>query len=123
MKFTVDGTKYEFDLDSLTLDEGEILEDYAGMTLLQFGEAIQASKVRAIRAMVFIAKRRAGEQVEWADLGTLDLMKLAVSIIEDNDIDLDTATNGADPATADAIAKVLAAKRKTTRKTAVKPAS
>jgi 2-hydroxychromene-2-carboxylate isomerase len=118
MKFSVDGVKYEFDMDSLTLDEGEVIEDYAGMTLEEFMRALEATKVRAIRAMVLIAKRRAGEQVEWADLGALDLMSLAMSIVEDNDIDLAKASNGLDPAAVEALKKALDTKRKARTRTA-----
>jgi 2-hydroxychromene-2-carboxylate isomerase len=117
VKFSVDGVKYEFDMDSLTLDEGEVIEDYAGMSLDEFMKALQATKVRAIRAMVLIAKRRAGEQVEWADLGALDLMSLAVSIVEDNDIDLEKASNGMDPEAVAALTKAMDAKRKARTRT------
>ena len=107
VKFTIDGTRYDIELDSLTLDEGEILEDYAKCADLQgFVDALRHTRVRAIRALVLIAKRRAGEQVEWADLGSLDLLDLAASIITDNDIDMSAALqNGAD---GEALAKFLA---------------
>lgn len=84
MKFTVDGKGYEFDLETLSLDEGEILEDYARIEVKDFMDALKATKVRAIRALVYIAKRRAGEDVRWADLGSLDLMGLAQSMVTEN---------------------------------------
>ncbi len=112
MKFTINGTQYDVELDTLTLDEGEILEDYAKCAGLQdFVTALQQTRVRAIRALVLIAKRRAGETVEWADLGSLDLMDLAVSIIEDNGVDLSAASAGQSPADAAALAEFIAGRR------------
>lgn len=93
MKFTIEGTQYDVDLENLTLDEGEWIEDYARCPggLREFVQALKETRVRAIRVLVLIAKRRAGEQVEWADLGGLDLMDLAASIIQDNGIDVSAA--------------------------------
>lgn len=112
MKFTVDGVGYDIDLESLSLDEGEIIEDYAGSTIAEFADALRAVKVRPIRALVLIAKRRAGEDVEWADLGNLDLMELAMSIIEDNGVDLSVVGAGQDPAAMATLTKMLAARRR-----------
>lgn len=84
VKFTLEGKSYEFDLDSLTMDEGEVIEDYARLEVRDFMDALKATKVRAIRALVFIAKRRAGEDVRWADLGSVDLMGLAKSMVDAN---------------------------------------
>jgi hypothetical protein len=93
MKFTVNGTKYEIEFDSLTLDEGD-----GKTTLGEFTQALKETRVRALRVLVLIAKRRAGETVEWADLGGIDLMELAASIIVDNDIDLSAAATNVEQA-------------------------
>jgi hypothetical protein len=112
MKFSVDGKKYDIELDSLSLDEGEILEDYAKCDDLRaFVTALQRTRVRAIRALVLIAKRRAGETVEWADLGSLDLMDLAASIITENGIDVSEALDGQSPADVTALNTFLEQKR------------
>jgi len=111
VKFRVDGKPYEFDDDSLTFDEAELLEEHAGLTMAEFQPALAATKIRAIRAMVLIAKRRAGEQIEWADLGSMDLVELSLSLIEENDIDLATAANGQNPAAVTALAARLAARK------------
>jgi len=108
VKFTIDGKSYEFDTDTLTFDEAELLEDHAGLTLADFDKALQQSRIRAVRAAVLIAKRRAGEQVEWADLGSLDLIKLSLSLIEENDLDLTQAANGQNPEAVTALAARLA---------------
>jgi hypothetical protein len=112
VKFKVDGTLYDIELESLTLDEGEILEDYAKLTLKEFAPAVMGTRVRALRALVMIAKRRAGEQVEWADLGTVDLMELGLSIIEENDIDIAAADNGENPQAVAQLGEILAQRRK-----------
>ena len=111
MKFTIEGTQYDVDLENLTLDEGEWIEDYARCPggLREFIDALKATRVRAIRVLVLIAKRRAGEQVEWADLGNLDLMELAVSIIQDNGIDMSSAIQ--DSPDGEALAAFLEGKR------------
>lgn len=108
MKFAVGGTSYDIDLDTLTMDEGEVVEDFARCTIAEFPDELKAVRVRAIRALVLIAKRRAGETVEWADLGSMDLMELALSIIDDNDVDL----TGQDPAAVAALADLRAARQK-----------
>lgn len=111
MKFLVDGTKYDFELDSLTFDEAEQVEDFTGYSVVEFGEAVMSSRVRAMRAMVFLSKRRNGETVEWADLGSIDIMELAISIIEENDIDIATAANGANPEAVAALAQTIKARK------------
>jgi hypothetical protein len=119
VKFKVDGKLYTFDDDSLTFDEAELMEECAGLTMAEFQPALAATKIRAIRAMVMIAKRRAGEQVEWADLGSMDLVELSMSLIEENDIDLTTAANGQNEAAVVALTKRLAERKpKNTRKRA-----
>lgn len=110
MKFTIDGKHYDIELDSLTLDEGELIEDHARCSLPEFITAIRETRVRAIRTLVLIAKRRAGETCEWADLGSLDLMDLAASIITDNGIDLTAASEGRDPAEVAALADFMASR-------------
>lgn len=111
MKFRVDGELYDIELESLTLDEGEILEDYAHLSLTEFSTALRQTRVRALRALVLIAKRRAGEAVEWGDLGGLDLMELGLSIIEENNVDLATAANGEDADGVAALNEVLAGRK------------
>lgn len=119
MKFTVDGKHYDFDGDTLTFDEAELLEEHAGLSLDEFLPALQKTRIKAIRAMVLIAKRRAGEQAEWADLGSLDLVELSMSLIEENEVDLTKAANGENAAAVSALSKRLAARKaapKTPRK-------
>lgn len=112
MKFKVAGKSYDFDGESLTFDEAELVEEHAGLELAEFMPALQKTRIKALRAMVLIAKRRAGEQVEWADLGSLDLVELSMSLIEENDLDLATAANGENPAAIAALTERLASRRK-----------
>jgi hypothetical protein len=107
MKFRLDDVVYDFDLDNLTFDEGELVEEYTGYGVVDFGNAVMASRVKAMRAMVFLAKRRNDEEVEWADLGGVDLMELAMSIIEENDIDLATAGNGLNPSAVEELGRQI----------------
>jgi len=101
VKFTLDGKTYDFTLDNLSLDEGEIIEDYARMDMREFMENISSGmpKIRVIRAIVFMAKKRAGEDVRWADLGSVDLMELVVSMFSENVTQAaEAAKAGPDPA-------------------------
>jgi hypothetical protein len=111
VKFRVDGKLYEFDLDSLTFDEAELLEEHTSLGIDEFQAALSATRVKAVRAMVLIGKRRAGEQVEWADLGGLDLVELSMSIIEENGIDIDKARNGENSQAVAALTQRLAARK------------
>lgn len=116
MKFTVDGKTYDFDLDTLTMDEGEVIEDYARIEVRDFMDALKATKVRAIRALVFIAKRRAGEDVRWADLGSMDLMGLAQSMVADNAEPEPVAGEGAAAVASPDAAPVAKLRKATARK-------
>lgn len=113
MKFRVDGKAYEFDLNSLTFDEAELLEESAGLSMQEFTDALMQMKIRAVRAMVLIAKRRSGEKVEWADLGNMDVVELSMSLIEENNIDLTKAANGQNPESVAMLSERLAARKKT----------
>ncbi len=111
MKFRVGNTDYDFDLDHLTMDEGELVDELTGYSVVEFGTAVQESRVKAMRAMVYLAKRRNGEEVDWAALGTIDLMELAMSIIELNDIDIEKAANGQNPAAVADLVKRMQARK------------
>jgi hypothetical protein len=111
MKFRTDGKLYEFDDTSLSFDEAELLEEY-GLSIQEFSQALQQTKLRAIRAMVLIAKRRAGETVEWADLGSMDIVELSLSMVEENNIDITKAANGQNPEAVTALSAKLAERKK-----------
>jgi hypothetical protein len=111
VKFTIDTVHYDFDLEELSFDEAELVEDFTGYTVLDFGQAVMSSRVKALRALVFLAKRRNGEEVEWADLGGIDLLELALSIVTENEIDLSKADNGANPAAVEELGKRIAARK------------
>ena len=111
MKFSIGEEHYDFELDNLTFDEGELVEEYTGYSVVDLGQAVMESRVKAMRAMVFLAKRRNGEDIEWADLGGIDIMELALSIIQENDIDLSKSTNGLNPQAVEDLGQRIAARK------------
>ena len=86
MKFPYNGKTYEFDLDTLTFDEGEVIEDYARLDVREFLDALKQLKMRAIRAALYISMKRAGEEPRWADLGAVDMLALGQAIVDANKV-------------------------------------
>lgn len=84
IKFRVDDTLYEFDETRLLSAEAMYVKKNTGLTLLEFLNGIQLGEPGALTGMVYIAKRRVGEYVKWAELDELDLMELLGSIGREN---------------------------------------
>lgn len=73
-----DGNWYDFDAGRLMVKEARQLEELTGMGLNDFGQGLQRGKVDALVFMIFLAKRRCGEAVRWADFDDLDIAKLEI---------------------------------------------
>lgn len=82
VRFELDGTDYAYDTDTYPLFEARLVKALTGLNAGAYIQGIAAMDEEALAAMVYLAKRRAGEEVEWDDLGTLDLMVLIQSIGE-----------------------------------------
>jgi len=76
MKIRVEGADYEFDDSTLLVEEARLIKKYTGMGLKSFTEASKDGDPDALVAIVYLAKRRAGEAIRWQDLDNLDLAKL-----------------------------------------------
>jgi hypothetical protein len=76
MKFRIEGDDYEFQEDTLTVAEARLIKKHTGMGLKSFVEGSKDGDPDSLAAVVFLAKRRAGEAVRWQDLDSLDLAKL-----------------------------------------------
>lgn len=72
----VKGEWYEFDGNRLLVKEARQLEEHTGMGLREFGDGLQRGKVDAIIFMVYTAKRRAGEAVQWKQFDELNIADL-----------------------------------------------
>lgn len=97
MKISHDGREYEFDMDSLEAHELRAVEQHTGMTFPEWGEGLQRGKVDALVAVVFTAKRRAGDDLEWSDLDNLNVPELMVAMAEVNGLDAEAIARGETP--------------------------
>lgn len=94
MKFRIEGEDLEFEEDTLTVAEARLIKKHTGMGLKSFAEGSKDGDPDALVAIVFLAKRRAGQAVRWQDLDSLDLAKLeAIS----ESVDESPGTDVADP--------------------------
>ncbi|MBP2370219.1 hypothetical protein [Pseudonocardia parietis] len=132
MKIEHDGETYEFDMDSVNAQELRLVEQHADMTFAEWQQGLQRGKVNALVALVFLAKRRAGSDVEWSDLDSLNIQDLLEAMAEVNGVDLDAVERG--EVDVDALAasemdkarqnrEARRAARKTSRTTATAPAA
>ncbi|HEY3261365.1 MAG TPA: hypothetical protein VGJ95_14040 [Pseudonocardiaceae bacterium] len=76
MKIVVEGKPYEWDEAELTIADFRTIKQSCGMTPKAFAMALDEGDPDALAALVFLAKRKAGEQVNYADLGTLRIAKI-----------------------------------------------
>lgn len=84
MRFTVDDTEYDVDLDHLTYDELEFVNTHTDLGLWEFADGLKRGVPKAIKALVLLGKRRAGLQVRWQDLdgATFDMSAAAMAVLE-----------------------------------------
>lgn len=103
MKIEHDGRSYDFDMDSLEAAELRVVEQHSGMTLPEWMDGLKRGKVDSLVAIVFVAKRRAGDTVEWSDLDGLVVVDLMRMFAEANGIDVDALERGEEPALPEAL--------------------
>lgn len=79
--FQVDGTDYQFDETRLLSVEAIAVKKYTELSVLEFFQGCMAGDGAALTALVFLAKKRAGEDVTWQGLlDSLDVMALILSL-------------------------------------------
>lgn len=93
LKFTIEDRVYEYDETSMFVKEARLIKKHAGFGLIGMAQGLRDGDPDALVAMVFLAKRRAGEMIRWQDLDDLDLNKLSI-IPADEDEDEDEAEDG-----------------------------
>lgn len=81
IRFIVDGTKYDFDDDKLSNVEAIALKKVSGLMPDVFFKGINEVDPEAITALVWLAKRRAGEHVKYGGL-EFDLLQVMESLDE-----------------------------------------
>jgi hypothetical protein len=77
MKFGFEDREYAFD-STLTVEEGIILKEKAGLGVNEVDHALQKGYADAVAAWVFILKRRAGEAIRWQDLLKRDILTFRI---------------------------------------------
>lgn len=96
MNFDYKGETYGLDLDDeLSVAEARAIKQHAGMSVQEWMDAIQVADVDALCGMVLIAVRRGGRDIEWSDMDDMNLVALAASVMERNDIPDTAAGEGA----------------------------
>lgn len=68
MQIVVDGTEYDFDTATLRVGEMRALKKASGMKIKDFTEGLADADPDALTALVWLAKRRAGEHIKFDDL-------------------------------------------------------
>lgn len=76
--FTIEGKTYEWDNGVLTVEEAMLLKDKTGMGLVQWNHGLAMRDGYAEAALIFFAKKRAGEAIRWQDLSGLNLATFAI---------------------------------------------
>lgn len=98
IKFSLNGTSYDYDDTQMSVKEARLIKQHAGMGLRSWALGLQDMDVDALVALVFIAKRRAGEAIRWQDLDNINVND--ITIVEDeavSDEDPEEAVDVAPP--------------------------
>ncbi len=79
--FTCNGVGYEFDFGTLSVSEAMVLKSIAGLGVLEWHESLAQMDAEAVRALVWIAARRAGAPIagKYSEFD-FDLLALAQSL-------------------------------------------
>jgi hypothetical protein len=77
VKVTVDGQVYEYDPSRLMLTEAIEVQEKTGLNLKRWQAGLEEMDAFAVKALVYLLKKRAGETPDWAtldfDLASLDI--------------------------------------------------
>lgn len=82
IKLTVEGTEYEFNPERFLVAEARELKTYTGFTPPRWFAAIDEQDPDALAFLVYLAKKREGEQLRYSDLDTLDYADFDMEIVD-----------------------------------------
>lgn len=68
MKIRIEDQFYDFDQNRLMLSEAMAVKTYTGLTIPDWQKALEAFDPQAVAALVWILKKRAGEEVRFSEL-------------------------------------------------------
>jgi hypothetical protein len=81
MKVTVDGQVYDYDPTRLMLTEAIEVQEKTGLNLKRWQAGLEQMDAFAVKALVYLLKKRAGETPDWA---TLDFDLAGLEIEDDS---------------------------------------
>jgi hypothetical protein len=95
--FTLDDTEYEFDQNRLALAEAVAVKVESGLTIKAFQEGLAEMDPYALKAMVWLAKCRAGVKTRYTDV-EFDVVSFAKTLrVEDPPRQLQVVGEQVDP--------------------------
>lgn len=80
MKVSIDGQVYEYDATRLLFSEVAFVQKKTGMKLQEWQAGLGEMDAFAVAGLVYILKKRAGEQPDW---DTLDFDMASLDFIDD----------------------------------------
>lgn len=81
MTFSLNGRDYKVTLDRLSIAEAREVKRYTGVTLTTLMLASSGHvDGDVLAAIVYLAKRRAGEDIDWAEIDQIDVVELLGSM-------------------------------------------
>lgn len=107
LNFTLNGHDYyAVTLDKLSIAEAREVKKFTGVTLHSLVMA-SAGQVDGdvLAAVVYLAKRRAGEEIDWSEIDRIDVVELAenMSVTTGEEPQADPVTNGKTDAAPDVV--------------------
>lgn len=94
MKVKVEGVTYDYDASRLLISEAMEVKQRVGMNLTTWQQGLADLDPAAVKMLVFLLKRRAGEQPDWEtldfDLGGMEML--------DDEPEVETGPKGVAPA-------------------------
>lgn len=82
IKLTVEGTSYEWDSERLLVAEARELKLHTGFTPPRWLAALDEQDPDALAALIYMAKKRAGETLRFSDLDGLDYADFEMEAVE-----------------------------------------
>lgn len=73
-----DGLVIDIDPDTLTIDECEVIEDRTGLAIADLFVAGKRPSAKQLRALAFVALRRADPKATWEQAGTVRMTELSM---------------------------------------------
>lgn len=85
IRLTVEGVVYEFDDNRLLLAEAREIKTLTGMSPAKMFAGLEEADPDSIAAVIFLAKKRAGETLRFSDLGSLSYSDVNFELLESAD--------------------------------------